>query len=930
MLDLPPLTPYMDGPVDRRQALALLATGASIALASCSPAGTRVAFVSRPGVTGETVERYATTLALGGYGIGVTALVRDGRPVKIEGNPHHGASLGATNVFTEAAILDLYDPQRSQVPRGPRGPATWRDIDARIKERLDAEEKTGGAGLVLMTGRITSPTLLRQMTLARARFPEMLWTRFEPLSDDSERRGMELAFGRYLQAVPNLAAARAIISLDADFLGPGPEQIRLARGFATGRTGDNLSRLTVFESCLTQTGASADRRSVVHPTTMPLIAAALAAAIGMELKNAALPPDYARAVSAAIADLRRGGGIVLAGARQPPEVHALCAAINQKLGAPLRWIEPADPHPDGHMQSLARLCDRLRAGEVSTLITLDSNPVYCAPQGLHFSDLMAKAGWVVHAGRYFDETARRARLHAPLSHPMETWSDARAITGEPSLTQPLIDPLYDTRSPHQVMTWLTGETSEPPDLIAKTWASKWNGDFATKWRDALATGIVNETSATVEPPAANLPALSFSGPEPLMLVLSPSPSVWDGDRASNAWLQECPHPLSKETWGASLAISERDASSLDLKTGDVVLLTRGEASIAVPVRLSKHQAERVVQLDCGHGRTLAGPIGSGVGVSAYALQGEDAGLVLPGIQIVKTGKHAPVPSTRRATTIEGLLDELYPLARPPNLGVRREETGEGFYPPKPTGERAWAMVIDAAACIGCNACVMACQSENNLALIGPGEIARQRDMHWLRIDIHEPDDERPGGFQPVPCMHCEEAPCEPVCPVEASVHDREGLNLQVYNRCIGTRFCQANCPYKVRRFNFHAYDDLDLYRPLDPAPIQAMRNPDVSVRTRGVMEKCTYCVQRIVAARIKSDSTDQPIADGDVKTACQQACPTQAIHFGDKADTASDVAQLQSHPRRYALLGKLGTRPRTTYLARVWNPGEPDADGEAM
>jgi molybdopterin-containing oxidoreductase family iron-sulfur binding subunit len=935
VFDMPSLAPGKAGWMDRREALRLLALGAGSALTACSPPDRPGRhYVSDPETHDPgAIERFAVTLQLSGYGRGALAMVRDGRPIKIDGNPDHPASMGATDAFMEAAVLDLFDPQRSQFPKDIRGPTSWDAVEAALRQRLATESKTGGAGLRLLTGRLTSPTALRQIRQAQKRLPNMRWHRYEPLHDDDAIAGARRAWGRPVQVIARLEEAHVIVSLGCDFLGPGPDQIRLARGFASRRTNGPPSRLFVFEASPSQTGVCSDHRTALAPDMIRNVALRLAGALGGNVATPPLPANAQRLANAAATDLlaSKGAAIVLVGAGQPADVHALCAWINARLSAPVTLIEPPDPHEDLHGPSLTSLADDLQGGKVSTLIVAGCNPAYAAPGALDMGAAIKRAGFVFHAGLYADETSALAQLHAPLAHALEAWSDARAPTGEASIGQPVVHPLFGGRSLHQILAWLADEANGDHAPVEATWREMWGGDARRRWRDALATGVIGGSAPA--PLALSAPSLPEVAParasDAITATLIPSASVWDGEMAPNAWLQECPEPLTKETWGASLRMAQEDMQRFGFSDGDEVLIANGAGQALAAARTTPFQAPGVITLPTGYGRRRSGPIADGVGADIFTLRDAGSSYQLADVSLHRTGRKVLVPSTQHAFDLEAELEKLFPLARPRVInGVVNsavsgadEPPGDGLIVPEIGTERAWAMVIDDAACIGCNACVVACQAENNLPIVGPDEMRRQRDMHWMRIDYYERPDES-GGFQPTPCMQCEQAPCEPVCPVEASVHNSQGINVQVYNRCIGTRFCQSNCPYKVRRFNYHDYAENRIYRPLDPAPLEALRNPDVTVRTRGVMEKCNYCLQRLETARHRADITDRPIADGEVKTACQAACPTQAIHFGDKADPVSDVAKLQGHARRYALLDHLGTRPRTTYLARIWNPSE--------
>ena len=559
------------------------------------------------------------------------------------------------------------------------------------------------------------------------------------------------------------------------------------------------------------------------------------------------------------------------------------------------------------------------------------NPGYDAPADLEFSGHLAKAGFRLHLGCYADETAELSTWHVPQTHDLEAWSDLRSGDGTASLVQPLIRPLFRSWTAHELLALLMGrEDASPYDLVRETWRPQGGNDFEGWWRRSLHDGIIaGGRAATTTPQPPKLPDLPPAAPATtaLTLVLRPDPSLWDGRFANNAWLQECPKPLTKQVWGNALALNPQEAAKLGVTSGDVVTLAANGRQIEAPVIVEPGIADGVTSLTLGLGRSKAGAIGNGIGVNAYRFRATTHPWIMTDVTIARTGGRAEILTTQNVVRTAEDVRELYPLydlATAAKARSAAENAKPSLLPerPKPDDGHAWAMVIDAAVCIGCNACVVACQSENNVAVVGPEEVARGRDMHWLRVDVYDHGTEANPklGFQPVPCMHCEHAPCEPVCPVAASVHDGEGLNLQVYNRCVGTRFCEANCPYKVRRFNFFGYADGQEYANLGFEAYRAQKNPEVTVRARGVMEKCTYCVQRISAARRAAERDDRPIGADEVKTACQSACPTRAISFGDLHNKESTVKRQKADPRHYALLEHLGTRPRTTYLADVRNP----------
>jgi Fe-S-cluster-containing dehydrogenase component len=511
---------------------------------------------------------------------------------------------------------------------------------------------------------------------------------------------------------------------------------------------------------------------------------------------------------------------------------------------------------------------------------------------------------------------------------LESWSDIRAFDGTASIVQPLIRPLYDSRTAHELLVLLGGvSVSSPFDLVRGYWrGSQHAADFDDWWRQSLQDGVLADSAAPkISPPAPILPQLAPAGAESgFTLTLSPDPAVFDGSMANNAWLQECPKPFTKQVWGNALHIAEGDAHALGLVDGDMVRIDHNHRTIEAPVLVRPGQAERTIATTLGFGRTRAGSIGNDVGFDVYPLRESVSPWAVENVVVSRVAKSENLLRTQHFFALEGEAERLQPRLTLAELtkgdfGYTKPGANPAtLYPPHIYDTYEWAMVIDTSACIGCNACVVACQAENNVPIVGPEEIAVGRDMHWLRIDDYVIDG-RP-GFSPVPCMHCEHAPCEPVCPVAASVHDGEGLNVQVYNRCVGTRFCQSNCPYKVRRFNFFGYADGEEYSSYGADIVKAVFNPDVTVRGRGVMEKCTYCVQRISRARRAAEKDGRRIRDGEVVTACQAACPTQAISFGDLSDAQAGIHALRRAPHAYALLGELGTRPRTTYLARLQNP----------
>ena len=919
--------------IDRRQALAWLSSGTALAMAGCGkPAEVIIPYVETPeGVLAGVAQRYATALPLAGYGRGALVTAYDGRPTKVNGSPRHPASQGATDVFMEADVQSLYDPGRLRAVEGPDGPAAWSRFQSALLPRLALARSKEGEGLTLLTGRTTSPTELRLIGELRRAMPRMAWRRWEAVDDDAARAGARLAFGRPLDVRPQLDRARVVLCLDADPLGAGPAQVANGRAFARARTpGGDFLRVYAAEPGWSLTGMNADHRLPATPAEVTQVAALVSAALGGPPAAGAPTPALARFADAAAAALKanRGRALVLVGRGQPPEAHALVHALNARLDAPVLATAPVDPHPDDHGASLLAFAGDLRAGRIETLVSVGVDPAYAAP-ALGLERDWKRAAFSAHLSTHGDDTARLAQWRLPRSHPLESWGDLRGTDGTAAVVQPLVRPLYDSRTASELLAMLAFDLqARAHDQVRATWSPA-GGDpdaFQQTWERALTDGVWPHSAPAAAPPPAPRPPAALSASSNahgLVLTLSPDPTVWDGRYAENAWLQECPKPLTHETWGASVHLSPADAERLRVRDGGRVRLSAGGRTAEAAVRVVAGQAPGAVHGFLGGGRRSAGPVGSGVGFALAALQAGPAHQPVT-VMVEPARDHGPVPPRFSETArIQGEARKLSPVVEVAALAGLKpldpDLAPPTLLPPADSYSPAWAMVIDAAACIGCNACVVSCQSENNVPVVGPVEVARGRDMHWLRIDTYDVGDggETRPAFQPVPCMQCEHAPCEPVCPVEASVHDHEGLNAQVYNRCIGTRFCESNCPYQVRRFNFHGYADSQPYADQGAESLKAQKNPDVSVRGRGVMEKCTYCVQRISGARRAAEKENRPIRPGEVTTACQDACPTRAIRFDDLTRPGSEVTALRREPRHYALLGELGTRPRTTYLARL-------------
>jgi MoCo/4Fe-4S cofactor protein with predicted Tat translocation signal len=932
----------LDKGVHRRDFMKLM--GASVAmagLAACKqPAESIVPYVRQPEntVPGQPIF-FATAMTLGGYASGVLAESHMGRPTKIEGNPDHPSSLGGSDSFMQASVLGLYDPDRSQVVRHMGDVSTWSDFIAALQPVLK-----NPAGIRLLTQTITSPSLGAQAQALLTALPGMKWHQWEAVNRDNVREGARLAFGSYVHPVYHFDKANVVLSLGSDFMGTGPGHLRYARDFMNRRRVRKgttaMNRLYAIESMPTSTGTSADHRFPVRPSEIESHARAIAAALGVGQAPSPVNVPHAAAIAR---DLKANAGasIVIAGDEQPPAVHAIAHAINQALGnhgTTITLTESPEIAPANQLESLRQLVTDMNAGTVQALIILGGNPVFDTPADFKFIDAFQKVPFRAHLSHYYDETSELVHWHIPETHFLETWGDGRAHDGTVSIQQPLIAPLYNGRHACEVVGAMLGGLDQSPyDVVKSFWFSK--GLNEVTWRKALHDGLIANSAMPASTAAATNPTTQqpnnpTSG---LELEIKPDPTIYDGRFANNGWLQELPKPQTKITWDNVLIVSPKTAAEqkigpdealINEKTTRLAEVTYRGRKMRLPVWLMPGQPDNVLTIFFGYGRKRAGKIADGVGFNTYALRDSDALHHASGVQVSGSDDTYRVACTQEHQSLNvketggerGIIRSasFAEYQKDPEFAakVEAEPEDESMWPRYKYEGHAWGMVIDTSVCTGCNGCVIACQSENNISIVGKAEVLREREMHWLRIDRYfRGPVENPEVYnQPVPCMQCENAPCEPVCPVGATSHSSEGLNDMTYNRCVGTRYCSNNCPYKVRRFNFFHYADYDT-----PA-LKPMRNPDVTVRTRGVMEKCTYCVQRVNAARITAEKEDRRVRDGEVTTACAQACPTEAIVFGDINDPNSRVHQLKLEPTNYGLLEELNTRPRTTYLAAIRNP----------
>ena len=916
--EFPALAAALGRPESRRHVLRLMAASMALGgLAGCDDPSTpdghyTVAVHPAAHIVPGLPNRYATALLDGGAAAGIVVEQDMGRPVRIAGNPEHPGSLGATSIHGQALLLDFYDPDRASGLLTKDAPATWQALLRAMTERRAALERTRGAGLRILTGRVVSPSLGTAIDAVLHRYPEARWRQWEPASRDNVRRGVALAYGGAFDVLPHPAAADVIVALDSDLISASPGHLRHAREFASRRNPvrARMSRVHAAEPAPTLIGTAGDHRTIAGPAALHAGLTALAAAV----LDGATQADAPAWAATAAADLLAAGprALLHAGPDLPAEAHALVHRINERLGARGTTFDLIDaidhrPEDDGGTALLAEM----QAGQVDTLLVLDANPAYAMPG---FRDALSRVAFSLSTATSPHETARAATWHVPSTHVFESWGDVLAHDGTATIQQPQSLPLHDGRSAFEVLALFTGPTpASSLGAVRQTWARL--DDDA--WAEALATGIVPGTARTPVPArlvAAAPPAPPAPPARPLHLLLRPDPNLLDGRHANNPWLQELPRPLGKIVWDNPLLIAPATARDRQLANGDVVKLSMGPRSIETPVWVLPGLAPDCALMWLGGGRLKAGEVGNGVGVDVTPLRGIDTTPVLE-----KTGRNVRIASTDHHNMLEverTLVDDivrhagLAAFTADPHV-LQKPGEQPAIYRLAPQGPVAWGMSVDLNACIGCNACVVACQAENNVPVVGKEQVLIGREMHWLRIDRYYegPADDPDSLLQPMLCMHCEQAPCEPVCPVEASIHDSEGLNVQVYNRCVGTRFCSNNCPYKVRRFNFGAWAR-------DEHRTAVSRNPDVTVRARGVMEKCTFCVQRIAAARIAHDRDGTP---EHVVTACQAACPTGVFAFGNINDPQSEVAQRKKSPLDYALLADQNTHPRLTYEGRIRN-----------
>jgi MoCo/4Fe-4S cofactor protein with predicted Tat translocation signal len=948
----------------RRNFLKLM--GASLALgglAACTRQPTEyiVPYVRQPEelIPGRPLF-YATAATLNGVANGLLVESHEGRPTKVEGNPEHPATLGACDAFSQASVLQLYDPDRMQTVAFEGEVRGWGEFYSALRIALEAQKAKGGAGLRILTETVTSPAVADQFRRIRQVYPAMKWHRWEPAGPHSARAGAAMAFGQPVNTYYNLANANVVVSLDSDFLASGAGSLRYARQFASRRRvrGNQtaMNRLYVIEPMPTPTGSKADHRLPLRAGDIEVFTGALATALGVGQGPTKGDNEAIYKWTGAIAaDLmaNKGACLVIAGEHQPPVVHALAHFMNSSLGnvgKTVFYTDPIEAEPVDQMASLQDLAKDLDSGAVDLLLILGGNPAFNAPVELGMRDRFLKARTRAHLSLYDCETTELCQWRLPEAHYLEAWGDARAFDGTVTIQQPLIQPLYNGRSALELLEMVAGPAQRSGREILRTYWTSQRGavpkpgvaapteprsaDFETWWRRSVHDGLMAASALPAKTPVLHGENVRGRATPrrlggKLEVIFRPDPTVYDGRFANNGWLQELPKPITKLTWDNAAILSPGDAHRFGVENGSLVELSYQGRKLRAPVWVQPGHVDGAVTLHLGYGRTRAGRSGTGMGFNPYGLRTANAMWQDVGLEVKKvsgayqfaTNANDYIPegrweNSRRHLIHAGDIADYRKNPESVHDGAEAPPKELTMYPQWPYPGHAWGMAIDLTACMGCGACITACQAENNIAVVGKDQVRRGRSMQWLRVDsyyqgnINAPEIHS----QPVPCMHCEDAPCELVCPVQATSHSSEGLNDMVYNRCVGTRYCSNNCPYKVRRFNFFLFSDYET------PSLKLLHNPDVTVRSRGVMEKCTYCVQRINAAKIDAEKEDRKVRDGEIQTACQATCPTEAIIFGDINDANSRVAKMKAEKTNYGLLADLNTRPRTTYLAELRNP----------
>lgn len=954
--------------VDRRKMLKLM--GASMLLAGLSgcrapvwPNHKIAPYVNQPEeiVPGKALE-FASAMPLDGFMYPVQVESHMGRPTKLDGNLKAGSM--ASTIHMQASVLDLYDPDRSSAPRTKAVAVSWDDFKGAAMPLMRQIKQQKGAGFAVLMEPTSSPSFRAQIEQMQRQMPEALFVEWCPNHRDGLYMGTAMVCGGPAEPIFDFAKAKVIVSLDADFMGAGPSQLANAAGWAAGRRKvddqpESMNRLYALELTPSVTGAVADHKMPVSVGDLDRFARALASQFGLPVEAAEVKGDLAKWVTAVAADLRanQGAAVVVAGDHAPMTMHAVAAMLNQAIGAVtagiVKYQTPVIGAAGKQTAGLSELVSRMSSGQVKFLAILGGNPVFSAPFAMEFGKALEKVEFSCHLSSHFDETSKLTTWHLPISHYLESWGDGMTADGRLALQQPLINPLYETRSGPELLAILDDKTQPGYDLLVNYWqgAGAFGGDFGTAWRRALSDGIVTLPAGVSKIATMNVAPTNVAALRPMRgdveVIVRMDPTIHDGRWANNGWMQEMPKPLTTLTWDNAFLISPKLATKLGVDNFDHIRVAVGNGVVEGPCWVHLGQPENAVTVHVGGGRDIDGYIARGAGFNTYPLYSEAAGFGPVGGTVDKAAGKTTLAVTQHHHSMEGR-DIVKSVTLEEFLNPHDDHKAHHYGPMSMYDMRdhqydgpQWGMTIDLALCMGCHACVAACQAENNIAVVGKSDVVVGREMHWIRIDRYYGGREAVNNdrldnpetqFMPVTCMQCEKAPCEPVCPVAATIHSNEGLNQMVYNRCVGTRYCSNNCPYKVRRFNYFNYNDRKYteypeYR--DLKSLTLVRNPDVTVRGRGVMEKCTFCVQRINSARINAKNEfskgrrEKPEPkEGEVITACQAACPTNAIVFGNIVDKESAVSVEKAKKRNYELLPELNTRNRLTYLHMVKNPNK--------
>ena len=953
---------FIDG-INRRDFLKVLsASFAALSAGGCNfrpPKEKILPYLELPeGVVPGDSRFYASTCGACTAGCGTLVKTRDGRPIKLEGNPDHPLSLGGLCARGQASILDLYDSQRLKGPLLGERPVSWEQADRAVRKELDALKKSG-RGLRILTQSLTGPSLKASIRELSKGFSNVKHVEYDPVSSSAILEAHEAAFGRRVLPRFHFNKARTIVSFDADFLGTWISPVEFSKEWSANRRAesdwDMMSWHAQFEGRMSTTGANADLRVPLRPSQFITAVSALARRIADETKwtgrrptaaAGSVPDDWHIQETATMLLRERGRSLVISGSNDVG-IQVLVAWINEMLGNYGSTLDISRPsrQQNGSETAFDSLLEDMSRNTVGVLIVAGANPAYAHPKAKAFKDALKNVPVLISVSQRKDETAELADIVAAETHYLEAWGDCAPSHGIFSVAQPAISPLFNSRPAIESFLRWAGKSASAYDFIRSFWKKNVfalepnRGDFSRFWDEAVSRGAVEIPQRSL--PAAGFKRAALESVRPghgtvnreFELDVYAPVALYDGSQANNPWLQELPDPVTKVCWGNYASFSSEDAARLGITEGRVVRLDYEGASADLPAHIQPGQPSGMIAAALGYGRTAAGPIAANYPmekmfpVEKELLGGADLYPLarVPGVTVSKLDQmsplaktqrydrlHDPITGYRRPHVQETTLQDFFrdpASGRPP-----MPEVGPGMWPKHKYEGHKWAMAVDLNACTGCSSCVVACQAENNTPVVGKAEVRKSRDMYWMRIDrYYGLGEENPdAAFQPMMCQQCDNAPCETVCPVLATVHSTEGLNMQVYNRCVGTRYCANNCPYKVRRFNWFDYAHEDLLQNL-------ALNPDITVRSRGVMEKCTFCVQRIQEAKAHARQEGRQLEDGEAVPACMQSCPTDAIVFGDINDPESKISKIAAEPRTYTVLGEIGVGPSVFYRTKVRN-----------